>query len=115
MAQSSQSHPVIAQRITSTKSSPKIAAVLWTRRVDHYTLQVVFPRPSAAIAARNPPVTLWLLGADGTVIPASQNAPPKIPTSEVSYSVPLSSGQAAVAVALRVDDEFFIEKLRSLE
>ena len=57
LGQSSEPRAVVAQRITSTKVSPKIAAVLWTRRPDHYTLQVVFPRP-AAFTPKNPSVTL---------------------------------------------------------
>ena len=115
LGQSSEPPPVVAQRITSTKVSPKIAAVLWTRRIDHYTLQVVFPRPSAAVAPKNPTVTLWLLGADGSVVPTAQNAPSKIAPTEVSYSVDLLAGRSAVAVALKVDDEYFIEKLKPLD
>jgi hypothetical protein len=115
LAQSTDPQNVIAQRITAPKASPKIATVLWTRRPDHYTLQVVFPRSTAVQLPVSTVVTLWLLAADGTSIPTSRDPPPKINVSEISYSVPLSSGQSAVAVALKIDDDYFIEKLNSLD
>src|SRR5690606_7275402 len=37
---------VAAQRLTAPTASSKVGAVLWTRRADRYTLQVVFPRES---------------------------------------------------------------------
>lgn len=118
LAQSSDSPSVVAHRVIAPKASPKVGTVLWTRRTDRYTLQVVFPRSSAVPSRQqNPAVTLWLLGADGAVISSSKDPVPvksNTPPAEVSYSVPLSSGEAAVAAALRIDDEYFIEKLQPL-
>jgi hypothetical protein len=115
LAQSPPPEGIVAQRITAPKASPKVATVLWTRRIDHYTLQVVFPRVNAITPSKQPDIALWLLGAEGAVIPASRDKVVLKGASEVSYSVPLAAGQSAVAVALKVDDEYFIEKLRPLD
>lgn len=115
--------PVTAQQLVVPKASSKVDAVLWTRRSDRYTLQVVLPRPTTAGIRIQPirndaNVTLWLLKADGTVIPAQAEPAlgPKqgVNTSEVAYSVSLSAGETAVAAALKIDGEYFIEALRPL-
>jgi hypothetical protein len=56
---------------------------------------------------------VWLLGADGATIPVSRTAASSC--SEDTYSVSLSDGPSAVAVALKVDDEYYIEGLKKLE
>mgnify|MGYP005812401365 CR=1 FL=1 len=111
----------VAQQLTGPRASEKIAAVLWTRRADRYTLQVVFPRSYRIMTSPTPQVTLWLLAGDGTVIPVSRarSLGAKTPRAadapiEVAYSVPLASGERAVAAAIRVDDDFFIEALQPL-
>lgn len=112
---------VVSQQLTAAKDSEAIAAVLWTRRADRYTLQVVFPRSYRSMSGPAPKVTLWLLAGDGTVIPVSNAQPlgtrtpraPNAPT-EAAFSVPLASGERAVAAAIRVDEEFFIEPLQLL-
>jgi hypothetical protein len=99
-------------------TSSKVAAVLWTRRPDRYTLQVVFPKASGVPDGRpRPAVTFWLLAADGTTIPVTKVTPPKPPRlpDEVAFSIPLDSGRSAVAIALKVDDEYFIEHLELLD
>lgn len=118
---------VEALQLTTPTKTNKVAAVLWTRRADRYTLQVVFPRETRIVilgdgrmadTARqhNPTVALWLLRADGTVIPARSATPLKTrsgqPAAEVAYSVSLPDGEQAVAAAIRIDDEYFIEPLR---
>ncbi|HEX2655798.1 MAG TPA: hypothetical protein VHN11_19405 [Xanthobacteraceae bacterium] len=113
LAQSSESQNVATQRIASPGASLKIGAVFWTRRTDHYTLQVVFPRSTAICARPNTTVMVWLLGADGATIPVSRTAASSC--SEDTYSVSLSDGPSAVAVALKVDDEYYIEGLKKLE
>jgi hypothetical protein len=121
--QSSDAQDVVAQSITAAKTSAKVVDVLWTRRPDHYTLQVVLPKPDYAPTGRQPDVTLWLLGADGVAIPTSRVRPVKntstfaiqYSVSEISYAVPLSSGQSAVAVALKIDNDYFIQKLKPLD
>jgi hypothetical protein len=110
-------------------ASSKVAAALWTRRADRYTFQVVFPREGrmlpmvdgrrpAGSLPQGPSVTLWLLRADGTAIPLkkepSLGAQQGVNTTEVAYSVPLAAGEEAVAAALRIDDEYFVESLQPL-
>jgi len=67
---------------------------------------------------QNPSVSLWLLRADGTVID-SVKEPPLGATKgvlpvEIAYSVPLSAGREAVAAAIQIDDEYFVEALQPL-
>lgn len=112
-----QAEPGAAQQLTSPLQSPKVQAVLWTRRSDRYTLQVIFPLPATATRIlpqkQVTPVEVWLLKADGTVIPVNRAAP-LANTLEVGFSVPLAAGEAAVAVALKIDDQYFIEALQPL-
>jgi hypothetical protein len=120
---------VAAQQLNGPTVSKKVSAVLWTRRPDRYTLQVVFPREGRILpmvdgrklvgsATQNPAVTLWLLRADGAAISATKETTLRekqgfLPI-EVSYSVPLLVGDQAVAAAIRIDDEYFIEPLQNL-
>jgi hypothetical protein len=120
---------VVAQQLNGPKVSKKVSAVLWTRRPDRYTLQVVFPREGRILplvdgrklvgpATQNPAITLWLLRADGTAISATKETTLRekqgfIPI-EVAYSVPLTVGDQAVAAAIRIDDEYYIEPLENL-
>jgi hypothetical protein len=115
---------ITAQQLNSPIASKKVAGVLWTRRTDHYTLQVIFPRTGRVVAyvdghkPQNPAVTLWLLSADGAAI-STVREPPHAATKsvlpdEAEFSVSLSGGEEAVAAVLRVDDEYFVESLRSL-
>lgn len=112
-----QAEPGAAQQLASPRESPKVEAVLWTRRSDRYTLQVIFPLPPTAtriVPLKNaPPVDVWLLKADGTVIPVTRE-PPLANTLEVGFSVSLAAGETAVAAALRIDDQYFIEALQPL-
>jgi hypothetical protein len=129
---------VVAQRLTAPIASNKVAAVLWTRRSDRYTLQVVFPRETRMLTLVDgrrpapdaqspgdqtfgvpiPAVRLWLLAADGTVIPASieraLGAQQRVQTTELAYSVSLAAGERVVAAALKVDDEYFIDSIQPL-
>jgi hypothetical protein len=63
-------------------------------------------------------VALWLLKADGTAIPTTREPSPglqqKVNTAEVAFSVSLRAGEEAVAVVLRIDEEYFVEPLQSL-
>jgi hypothetical protein len=65
---------------------------------------------------------VWLLKADGTQIaPATYNCvyssrQPPAPNDVVSiwYGFPMAEGAQAVAAAIRIDDDFYIEKLQPL-
>jgi hypothetical protein len=87
------------------------------------------PATQRPMAATPPPtvpprIQVWLLRADGTqIIPSSVSA--EFPTAkgcgtqsrtnEVLYRFPLRESAQAAAVAISVDDQYFIEKLRPLE
>jgi hypothetical protein len=109
---------VLAKNLNAARASGKVAAVLWTARTDHCTLQVVFPKTSRVSQAIQPPrVQVWLLKADGSLIAPTQRADPGKRTSgqpEVLFAFPLSADREAVAAAIRVDDAFYIEPLSSL-
>ncbi len=119
--------PVLAQDLKKLRAPGKVASVLWTRRTDQYTLQIVFPRSYRMPAAdarkkqglvANPEVQAWLLKADGTLIPATRRSvsisgqTSGIPPDEVLYTIPLPTGQEAVAVALMIDNDYYIEQLQ---
>lgn len=111
---------IYMQELTAAKASAKVATVLWTRRSDRYTLQVVFPKESPASffvpAGVAPTVRVWLLSADGSAIPVARNPPENgnemsSRPGEITYAVSRAAGQKAVAAALRIDDEYFIDAI----
>jgi hypothetical protein len=131
---------VVAQDLQKLRIPGKVSAVVWTRRDDTCTLQVVLQMPvefqiASKIAAQRqrdglspapparpalPKVQAWLLRMDGTVIarkpgspafPAAVNASDGVPL-EVRYSYPASAAQEAVAVAMMVDDVYYIEQVK---
>jgi hypothetical protein len=75
-----------------------------------------------ALITREGRVEVWLLGADGTHIPpatyncAYSSRQPQTPSDIVSiwYGFPLADSTQAVAAAIRIDDDFYIEKLQPL-
>ena len=117
---------VLARDLNAARTSGKVAAVIWTVRVDHCTLQVVFPnagriaqamRDDPKLKQQRPSVQVWLLKADGSLIAPTQRAEPDKRTygqPEVLFAFPLSADREAVAAAIRVDDAFYIEPLSSL-
>jgi hypothetical protein len=120
---------VLAKDLNAARTPGKIAAVIWTVRTDHCTLQVVFPnagriaqamRDDPKLKQQRPSVQVWLLKADGSLIEPTQRAEPgrkdiRQPYGvEVLFAFPLSADKEAVAAAIRVDDAFYIEPLSSL-
>ncbi len=120
---------VFARDLNAARTSGKVAAVIWTVRADHCTLQVVFPnagrvaqamRDDPKLKLQRPSVQVWLLKADGSLIAPTQRAEPGKQNirqpygTEVLFAFPLSADQEAVAAAIRVDDAFYIEPLSSL-
>jgi hypothetical protein len=125
--------PVLARDLNKLRAPGKIAAVLWTIRKDSCTLQVVLPNPGSRMvrtsqdgAATHPKpqqtrIQVWLLRADGNIIPAVRQweSPgfnhTKLLTRgsgpEVNYSFPLSASTQAVAAAVMIDGDFYIEQL----
>ncbi len=129
--------PVLAQDLTKVRASGKVLAALWTARPDSYTLQLVMPvvpaLPPAPQAARistdqprtpqPPTVQVWLLKADGTVIlPSSEVIPPlsrryacgRCVSYELAYSFAHAMGREAVAAAIRINDDYYVEALKPL-
>jgi hypothetical protein len=122
---------IVARDLKKLRLPGKVSAVLWTRRGDRLTLQVMPLSTSGAIRLVAKPgpdakpfperLQIWLLRADGTMItpvgiatPRSSNAR-ESPVIEVLYSYPLSAGKEAVAVAMKFDDQFLIEELVPFE
>lgn len=126
----SEPQPVVAQQLHSPKASKKIGAVLWTRRPDSYTLQIVFARTGGITGivdgqsilgpqGQHPVVTAWLLRADGSAIVTKRTpslAEPQKPglPVEILYAAPLAEGKEAVAIAIRIENDYFVEAIPSL-
>lgn len=123
---------VIAQDLKNLRVPEKVAAVLWTRRREHFTLQILYKdsvqsariratgREAAPQPALKPEDTqVWLLRADGThVSPTDRRETQKCREAglrcigyEVQYSFPLSAARDAVAVVMQVDGKFLVDKL----
>jgi hypothetical protein len=119
---------VLAKDLNAARTPGKVAAVIWTVRTDHCTLQVVFPNAGRIAQAmqddpklkqQRPIVQVWLLKADGSLIAPTQRVESKKGMRqpygvEVLFAFPLSADKEAVAAAIRVDDAFYIEPLSSL-
>jgi hypothetical protein len=124
---------VLAKDLNAARTPGKVAAVIWTVRAEHCTLQVVFPNAGRIAQAmrddpnfkqQRPGVQVWPLKADGSPIAPTQRAEPGTTAGhqdirqpygvEVLFAFPLSADKEAVAAAIRVDDAFYIEPLSSL-
>jgi hypothetical protein len=120
---------VVAKDLNSARVPGKVAAVIWTVRTDHCTLQVVCPNAGRIAQAmhddptlkpRRPSVQVWLLTADGSLITPTQRADTgkrdiRQPYgAEVLFAFPLSADKEAVAIAIQIDGAFYIEPLSSL-
>jgi hypothetical protein len=106
--------PGLSQDLKKLRVPAKVDAVLWTRRNDTYTLQVVFSRTSAiSFMAQVPRVQVWLLRANGTVIGSKRllQVGGQSNPIEISYSYSMDAALDAVAVAIMVDDQYSIESL----
>ena len=113
----------ISTRDLKTLEIPgKVAGVLWTVRPERCTLQIVFPnagRANPKLDLHRPSIQAWLLRADGSAIPSIGRAEPGANAEnkllpfgvEVLIAFPRLADTEAVAVALRVDDVFLIERL----
>jgi hypothetical protein len=117
--------PVLAQNLSGN--------ILWTRRPDRYTLQVLTnfrsvtsakgaPQKPLAMAGRElPAIEVWLLKKEGEAIPAIQRW--QTPTAnakqvvsrefraEVLYAYPLSAGAEAVAAVICTDGDCQVRKI----
>ncbi len=80
------------------------------------------PQPDAAVNQPWPPqirerrVEAWLLKGDGTqILPVAYRCIPDSAAIEVSYGFSIADSTQAVAAAIRIDDDYFIEKLQPLQ
>lgn len=118
---------IVAQDLKKLRS-PAVAAVLWTRRTSYYTLQIVFPNMGRLIRTPKanpgmnpgrPAVQMWLMKADGSIIPpvwrsTEVSAKSQVhvgPSSDVLFRFPLSAGQEAVAAAIQIGDTFMVDQI----
>jgi hypothetical protein len=121
---------VLAKDLNAARTPGKVAAVIWTVRTDHCTLQVVFPnanriaqamRDDPKLKKGRPSVQVWLLKADGSLIAPTERVDPRAKGvlepyggTEVLFAFPLSADKEAIAAAVQVDDAFYIEPLSPL-
>lgn len=81
--------------------------------------------PADTQPAKRPQTSVWLLRADGTqILPGAPSTNPSVDSCsknirciavDVQYRFSIADATAAVAIAVRIDDEYFIEKLQPLE
>lgn len=117
--------PVLAQNIADN--------VLWTRRMDRYTLQILTDfrtipaakgmaqKPTAAARRELPSIEVWLLRKEGAAIPAIQRWQTPLASAKVSdtrqkraevlYAYPLSEGAEAVAAVICTDGDCLVRKI----
>jgi hypothetical protein len=121
-------------------TSDKVSSVMWTRREDHYTLQVVFAVPGGMRPPRSDPrplteqpypeVNAWVLARDGGAIePLRRLAVSQFATAEARFPARVvGRGQEdrnrrmevnyvfplaaadARGIVLKVDDRYFIDR-----
>ncbi|MEO8313468.1 MAG: hypothetical protein ABI645_01625 [Pseudomonadota bacterium] len=130
---------VLAQDLANVRASGKVMAALWTARKDYYTLQLVFPlstpvMPGWLQPARNQvssatpqpqtaSVQVWLLKADGTQIFQEHGSPtprpegltsPRAISYSINYVFPFAASREAIAIAVKINDDFYIDQLKPL-
>ena len=101
--------PVLTHQLHELESRGKVDVVLWTRRADGYTLQIVMPRQGRSTPY--PRIGAWLVRADGqTIEPASRWDTPDAMKclncvgAEASFSFQLDDGAAAVSAVITIDE-----------
>lgn len=115
--------PIVAQDLNKARASGRLAAVLWTRREDTCTLQLVINVLDGAGLAKKPAslphIQVWLLKPDGSTVPWSRMINPDMSklggrtiALEMMYRYPLSASRDAVAAAIMVDDQYYVEPLK---
>jgi len=100
------------------KASQKISAVFWVVERTSCVVQINFlPLPDRQMQPEHPRTQVWLLKADGSVIP-SKGAPATFgisgvgyTTDSIAYVFPPSAKTEARAAVISIDDDFFVERL----
>jgi hypothetical protein len=130
LASASEQPTVLAVQLKNLQQSGKVLAALWTVRSDACTLQLVFPWSfqqkiayAGPVAQPPPAVRVWLLGPDGAQIAPTWRSPAPTPKElscvrctgyEVQYKFPLYTDKVAVAIAVGINDDFYVDPLQSL-
>jgi hypothetical protein len=129
---------VVGQELTGI-SAPGVTGVLWTRRQDHFTLQVQLTRPPNNLAAKPTPVSptgiaypdirVQLRDSKGTEIPhlrrlavapslqaqaVARGAADSAGRIEVIYTFHLGDGERADTVAIQINERSFVEQIPRL-
>ncbi len=121
---------IVAHDLKELRAPGKVEAALWTRRSEGYTFQVVLrvafgqpPVGSRITRVSNeglsiPGIQVWLLKADGSLLRPERTRLPdarvinvRSMTAEASFQFPEVAGTEAVAVAMKIDEEFHIQRL----
>jgi hypothetical protein len=99
----------------------KVQSVTWSIQRDLCAIQINFP--SVQDGEKEPQharTQVWLLRPDGTIVPRTSKSPELRAigisnagwvTYFVSYTFPVSARTEALAVAIQIDDELFIERV----
>jgi hypothetical protein len=130
---------VVAQDLVKPRASYLVMAAIWARQPDSYTLKVVLDRAKhsakqraivdankerlasspRAVATAPPSGGIdrgSLLRSDGTqILPEAYSCLPDPEAVEVMYTFSAADSRLAVAAAIRIEGDFYIEKLQSLE
>jgi hypothetical protein len=106
-------------KVLGIKAPGKVEAVFWTIQRDVCSIQVSFPSvPQGEELPEHARVQVWLLESDGTAISPVHQGPVSIlksgwQTPSVIYAFPEFARTEAVAVVVRIDDEYHVEALTS--
>jgi hypothetical protein len=109
-------HPVT--KTLQIKVPEKISAVFWTIQAHLCSIHISFLSvPDGQKQLEHPRTQVWLLKADGSVIPPKEK-PSTIgismvnhTTDSISYVFPPSAKTEACAAVISIDDGFFVERL----
>jgi len=109
-------HPVT--KFLAIKAPEKISAVFWTVQRSLCTMQISFPSlPDKQKQPEHPRTQVWLLKADGTVIPQTYKpstngiSMANHTTDSIIYVFPASAKTEACAAVISIGNEFFIQTL----
>ena len=109
-------HPVT--KTLNIKAPAKISAVFWSVTRDLCTIQVSFlPVRDGQVRPEHPRTQVWLLKADGTVIPQTYKpstdgvSMANSTTYSTMYVFPALAKTEATAAVVSIDNDFFVERL----
>jgi hypothetical protein len=103
-------------KVLNIKFPDRAGAVIWAAHNDFCLIQITFP--TGREGGKEAPATqVWLLKADGTIIPPKEkpftfsDAPANRASVATSYVFPASAKAEGVAAVVSVGSDFFVERL----